>query len=170
MYAVNDLGGYLHCALITEGHFRSPHIVIYRFGKRHNVQPLLMKKVCGLMGAVSSEDHKTVKSHLLVMILHILYLIHTVFINDTHHLKRLPACSEYSPSQSEDARKIRWLHKLILTVDQALISVTDTINFNISGHLLIKSLGSAADSCIKSLAVSAAGQDPNLHHSCLTPY
>ena len=60
MYAVDGIGRHLYGRMKTEGQIGSPDIIIYGFGQSDHIQSFLTKKICGLLGAVTTEDHEAV--------------------------------------------------------------------------------------------------------------
>ena len=52
MDTVNGIRCNIYRTLETEGHIRSPQIVVNGLGQGYHIQPFCAQEVCGLMGSV----------------------------------------------------------------------------------------------------------------------
>ena len=88
MDTVNSFCGNIDSTLEAKGHICSPKVIVDRLRKCDHIESLFPKKVCCLMGAVSSKDNQTVKTQLIVILLHGFYLVDAVLIRLPDGLER----------------------------------------------------------------------------------
>ena len=102
MDTVNGFCGNIHCAMETKSHICPPDIIIYGLGKIDNVQSLFSEHVCRLLGTVAAQDHQTVKTQLIVRLLHGFNLVKASVIGHTHQFKGLAGCTQDRTASCED--------------------------------------------------------------------
>lgn len=81
--------------------------------------------------SVSAEDHKTVKTELIVSLFHGLNLVQSLLIRNPHQFEWLSGCSENSSALSQDSEKVPGCKHTVFPVDQSLISVIKSINLKV---------------------------------------
>ena len=86
---VNCLCSNIHRTVKSKGHIRSIYIVVNGLRKMNDIQSFLTKQVCCFLCTVATENHQTVQTQLVVILLHGLYLVQSVLIRYTHQLKWL---------------------------------------------------------------------------------
>ena len=136
MNAVNRIGGYIHGALESKGHIRSPQIIVNGLGKGDYIESLLAEKVGGLLASISSQHHQAAELELLIGVLHRLYLVKAVLVRDAHELKGLAGGSQNRAALGENTGKIRWLHNLVICIHQSLVSILKSNDLHIIEHIV----------------------------------
>ena len=86
---VNRICSNIHRTVKSKGHIRSIYIVVNGLRKMNDIQSFLTKQVCCFLCTVATENHQTVQTQLVVILLHGLYLVQSVLIRYTHQLKWL---------------------------------------------------------------------------------
>ena len=136
MDTVNGIGRNLHCTVKSEGHIRSPEIIINGFGQGNHVKALLAEEIGCFLASVSAENDQTAEFQLSIGMLHRFYLIQTILIRHTHLLKRLAGSSQDRSALSENTGKIGWLHNMVICIHQPLITVLKTNDLYIIQHII----------------------------------
>ena len=147
MDTVNGIGRNVNCTLETKGHICAINVIIDGLRKMNNIQPLLTKKIGCLLRTITSQDNQTIKAKLIIRLLHSLNFIQSIFIRNTHHLEWLSGSTQNSTSLSQYAGKIFRCKHTVLSIDQSLISIIKSINFQFI-HTIGQSLNNASHSCI----------------------
>ena len=88
MDTVNSFCGNIDSTLEAKGHICSPEVIVDRLRKCDHIESLFPKKVCCLLCSVSSKDNQTVKTQLIVILLHGFYLVDAVLIRLPDGLER----------------------------------------------------------------------------------
>ena len=130
MYAVDAVRRDVHSALESESHVRSPEIIIDRLRQRHNVQALFPQHIRRLMSSVAAQDHKTVQTKLIVILLHRLHLVQSVLVRLSHQFKRCSGASQDRASLCQNTGKVRPCKHSEVAVDQSLIPLQEAVNFH----------------------------------------
>ena len=106
MDAVNGICCDLQSALEAKGHICTPDIIINGLRKMDDIQAFLAEKIGGFLRSVSAEDHKTVKTELLVSLFHGLNLIQDVLIGLADRLERAAAGSQHRAAGRQNSGEI----------------------------------------------------------------
>ena len=159
MDTVDDLGADIHRRVESECHIGAEDVVVDGLGKSDHVKSLFGKHVGGLVSAVAAKSEEAVQFEVLVGVLHFLYLVHLVVLDDLHHLERGALGTEDSAALGQYSGEIRRLHALVYAVDKPVITIVDTDYLHIVlAECFVDCLCSAAYRGIKSRAVAAARQ------------
>src|SRR5699024_1194024 len=155
MDTVNGVRRDIHRALETERHIRTVDIIVNGLGKMNDVQSLFSQKIGGLLGSVSSQDHKAVEAELIICLLHGLHLVQTLLIRHAHELKGLAGGSENGSALCQDTGEIPGGEHTVFPVDQTLVSIVESIDFQLVQRVG-KTLDHTAHCRVQRLAVAAA--------------
>ena len=159
MDIVHHIGGNIHRALETKGHFRAVDIVIDGFWQGDHVHAGVHEQLGALLGAVASHYHHAVQVQPGIGVQHGGH--HIVALRIQNGLAGdifLPGRSQQRASNAKDAGKILGLHKAVIAFRQAPVSVVHAEDLNIF-HILGQCLPHAPNGCIQALAIPAAGED-----------
>ena len=164
MDAVDHFRGNIICRMESKGEIRAIQIIVDCFGQPDHIQAFLAQKIRRFVGSVTAECHQTVQLQGFIGLFHCGDFVHFIFADFPHITERRTAGSQDCSAQSQNPGELFPVHLRIISFDQAAVSVMDTDNFSVK-HL-IGSPGHAADRCIQTGAVSAAGQDSDssFHH------
>ena len=165
MDAVDDVGGNVHRTLEAEGHVGTPQVVVDGFGQADNVDAVLRKQVCGLVGAVAAQNDQTVEFIFFAGFQHLFQSgLAAVFLRrQAHRFERLAGGSQNGTAQCQDARKIIAVHLADVVLNQSAVSVPHAIQLHIVAKAAVKGFCHTAQSGVESLAVAAAGQHCYFH-------
>ena len=167
MDAVNGICCDLQSALEAKGHICTPDIIINGLRKMDDIQAFLAEKIGGFLRSVSAEDHKTVKTELIVSLFHGLNLVQSLLIRNPHQFEWLSGCSENSSALSQDSGKVPGCKHTVFPVDQSLISVIKSINLKVL-NAVAQTLYNASHGCVQCLTVTTACQQADsFNHSVL---
>ena len=158
MNFINDIGGNIHCGLITKGNLGAPQVIVDGLRQGDDIQALFTQQVCGLGGAIAAQDNQTVKIHIIIGLNHLGNLVHAVLILVTHVLKRLAGGTQDGAADGQG-------HQTYLTLNQALIAITEAIDFHFLAIFLIQCLCNASQGRVQTLAIAAACQHTNAFHA-----
>ena len=147
MDTVNRIRCNVYCALEAEGHICSPQVIVNGLGKRNDIEPFLAKQIGCLMGSVASQDHKAVQAELIIILLHGLYLVKSVFIRILYGFKRSTGASKDRAALRKNSGKILSLQHAEISVDQTSVAVQKAINFNFFSAVY-QTFYHAAHSCV----------------------
>ena len=128
MDAVDCICSNIHCALETKSHISSEDIIVDGLRKMDDVQPFFAEKVCSLLCTIATKDHEAVQTQFVIRLLHGFYLIETFFVRYTHQFKRLTGCTEDRTATGQNTGKIFCCQHSIISVDQTLVSVHESID------------------------------------------
>ncbi len=143
--------------LETERYIRSVNIIIDRLRQVDNVETLLTQQICCFLRSVTAEDHETVQIQLVIILLHCLHLVQTVFVRNTHLLERLAGRSDDRSALCQNTGKICRCQQLIIAVDQSFVTIQKTIDLQLV-RIFTESFYDSAHCRVQCLAVTAACQ------------
>ena len=164
MNAVNRVCRDVHRTVKAKGHIRSVDVVINRFRKMNDVQAFFTEKICCLLGSVSAENHQAVEAELVIVLLHGFHLVEAILIRLSHQFERLTGCTENCTAAGKNTGKIVIRQHPVIAVDEALVSIHKTIDFQLI-QIIRQALNYAPHSSIQSLTVASACQHTNSHHT-----
>ena len=157
---VDCIGRNVNRTLETECHIRSINIIVDGLWQMDDVQSLFTQQICCFLCSVSPEDHQAVQTQFVVILLHGLYLVQSVFIRCTHQLERLSGCSKDRSALCQDSRKIFCRKHTVIAVDQTFVSIIKSINFEFL-NICTETFDYSSHCCIECLTVTAACQHTN---------
>ena len=152
------------CGLISECEVCSVDIVVDRLRQMDDIEAFLTKKVRCLLSAVSAENDNTVKTKLVIVLLHGFDLVETVLIRNSHQLERLAGRSDDRTAACEDAGKVIGCKQLVVAVDHTLVALKESVYFKIL-DVVAEAFDDAAHRSVQGLAVTAACEKSNSFHS-----
>ena len=161
---VDSFGGDVHGALEAEGHVGAVDVVVDGLGQVDDVEALFAQEVGRLLRAVAAEDDQTVQTQLVVVLLHGLDLVQTLFVRHAHHLEGLAGGAQYGAALGEDAGKVARGQHAVVAIDQALVAVHEAVDLKL-GEVVAQALHHAAHGGVERLAIAAAGQKSDPFHS-----
>ena len=153
--AVDGIRCNIHCTLETEGHIGAPQVIINGLGQCYDIQAFLAQQVCGLVGAVTTENYKAVQLQLVIVLLHGFHFVQPVGIRILDRLERGPGGSQDRAALGKNTGEILVRQHSEITVDQSSVAIQEAVDL----HLFLtvrQCLHHTSHGCVQGLAVTTA--------------